>query len=115
MRYVKYLVKMVRLLCSTGWGGSILDRLLLVGGAFCSCFHHQDAEEEDEDDDDAEEEEEVDDVEEEEENDAEDDEVPKYYCQWTTIMCQGTPGVFCWVSSSLRGQKYYGPKSSCVR
>ena len=85
MRYVKYLVKMVRLLCSTGWGGSIQDRLLLVGGAFCSCFHHQDAEEEEEEDvDDVEEEEEDDDVEEEEENDAEEDEVPKYYCQWTT-------------------------------
>ena len=33
MKYVKYLVKMVRLLCSTGWGGSIPDRPLLVGGA----------------------------------------------------------------------------------
>ena len=52
MKYVKYLVKMVRLLCSTGWGGSIPDRPLLVGGAPCSCFHDEDAEEDEGDDDD---------------------------------------------------------------
>ena len=78
MKYVKYLVKMVRLLCSTGWGGSIPDRPLLVGGA-ASCFH---------DDEDAEDDEDGDYEDEEEENDAEGEEVPKYYCQWTLVVCQ---------------------------
>ena len=42
MKYVKYLVKMPRLVCSTGWGGSIPDRPLLVGGGSCFCYDDDD-------------------------------------------------------------------------